>query len=200
MFIFLGILLTVLGFTVIVTIHELGHYFAARAVGVRVHEFGIGIPPRVKTLRVDSRGTHWTLNVLPIGGFVRLEGEEGHSRQSDSLGSRPLWARLFVLLAGVSANFLLAIVLIAFTLPFLDRPLALNTRFPELSQSVLFPTVEEAKSMLWITQSPGVIAAPVSDDVPFARAGGRRGDIIIEWNGQSVTDAATLKKWVSQYS
>src|SRR6187549_4132033 len=60
----------------LVVIHELGHFLAARAAGVRVLEFGIGFPPRAKVMR--SKGeTLYTLNWLPIGGFVKLEGEDG---------------------------------------------------------------------------------------------------------------------------
>ena len=57
-------------------IHELGHFVTARLAGVRVLEFGVGFPPRAKVLR--SKGeTLYTLNWLPIGGFVKLEGEDG---------------------------------------------------------------------------------------------------------------------------
>ena len=59
-------------FSVVVYVHELGHFWVARKVGVRVDEFGIGIPPKAKTLFRDKKGTEYTLNWLPIGGFVRL--------------------------------------------------------------------------------------------------------------------------------
>ena len=63
----------------LVVIHEFGHFVVARRAGVRVHEFGIGFPPRAATSYTDKKGTAYTLNWLPIGGFVRLEGEEGES-------------------------------------------------------------------------------------------------------------------------
>ncbi len=59
-------------------LHELGHFVMARRAGVRVHEFGIGFPPRAAILH-RGKETIYTLNWLPIGGFVRLEGEEGES-------------------------------------------------------------------------------------------------------------------------
>ena len=65
----------------LVVIHELGHFVTARLASVRVLEFGIGFPPRAKVLRSEGE-TLWTLNWLPIGGFVRLEGEDGDSRRS----------------------------------------------------------------------------------------------------------------------
>jgi len=95
----------------IVLIHELGHYLTARALDVRVLEFGIGFPPRAKVLR--SKGeTLWTLNWLPIGGFVRLEGEDGEAANDPrSFSAKPLGARLAILVAGVGMNIALAFVI-----------------------------------------------------------------------------------------
>ena len=61
---------------ILVVIHELGHFFTARLANVRVLEFGVGFPPRAKVLR-NKGETLYTLNWLPIGGFVKLEGEDG---------------------------------------------------------------------------------------------------------------------------
>ena len=94
----------------IVLVHELGHYLTAKALNVRVLEFGIGFPPRAKVLR--SKGeTLWTLNWLPIGGFVRLEGEDGDAADDPrSFAAQPLRARLAILVAGVVMNIVLAFV------------------------------------------------------------------------------------------
>jgi regulator of sigma E protease len=91
----------------LVVLHELGHFVAARIAGVRIHEFGIGFPPRALILRRGSE-TVYTLNWLPIGGFVRLEGEDGESEDPRSFVRQPLRTRLLILLAGVAMNFLLA--------------------------------------------------------------------------------------------
>src|SRR5437867_3673706 len=95
----------------IVLVHELGHYLTAKALGVRVLEFGIGFPPRARVLR--SKGeTLWTLNWLPIGGFVRLEGEDGDAADDPrSFAAKPLRVRLVILVAGVAMNIALAFVL-----------------------------------------------------------------------------------------
>lgn len=97
----------------LVVLHELGHFVAARMAGVRVHEFGIGFPPRALILRRGPE-TVYTLNWLPIGGFVRLEGEDGDSEDPRSFVRQPLRTRLLILLAGVAMNFLLAWVIFAF--------------------------------------------------------------------------------------
>jgi regulator of sigma E protease len=94
----------------LVVIHELGHFFMARFFGIRVLEFGVGFPPRARVLR--SKGeTLYTLNWLPIGGFVRLEGEDGDSEDPRSFSVQRLWKKLVVLVAGVGMNLLLAFVI-----------------------------------------------------------------------------------------
>ncbi len=97
----------------LVVLHELGHFIAARMAGVRVHEFGVGFPPRALILH-RGKETVYTLNWLPIGGFVRLEGEDGDSEDPRSFVRQPLRTRLLILLAGVAMNFLLAWVIFSF--------------------------------------------------------------------------------------
>ena len=95
----------------LVVIHEVGHFVAARVAGVRVLEFGIGFPPRAKVLR--SKGeTLYTLNWLPIGGFVKLEGEDGDKATDPrAFSSKSLPVRLGILVSGVVMNVLLAFVI-----------------------------------------------------------------------------------------
>jgi regulator of sigma E protease len=99
---------------VMIMAHELGHFFVARAWRIRIDEFGIGFPPRLATL-FTSRGTRFTLNWIPLGGFVRPAGEDDPS-VPDGLAAASRLARATVLLAGPLANFLLAFV--AFTAAF----------------------------------------------------------------------------------
>ncbi|MBA2701710.1 MAG: RIP metalloprotease [Chloroflexi bacterium] len=102
---FLGIL------GALVVIHELGHFVVARLARVRVLEFGVGFPPRARVLR--SKGeTLYTLNWLPIGGFVKLEGEDGDMADDPrSFSVQPLPIKLLILVAGVAMNVLLAFVI-----------------------------------------------------------------------------------------
>nr|MDQ3044462.1 site-2 protease family protein [Chloroflexota bacterium] len=62
---------------VLILVHEIGHFVTARMVGVKVEEFGIGIPPRVKGWK--RSGVIWSINAIPFGGFVRVLGEDGRS-------------------------------------------------------------------------------------------------------------------------
>jgi regulator of sigma E protease len=108
----LGVLATLVLFVVVlgslVLIHELGHFITARLAGIRVLEFGIGFPPRAKVLR-SSGETLYTLNWLPIGGFVKLEGEDGDDTSDPrSFSNASLPKRVVILLAGVAMNLFLA--------------------------------------------------------------------------------------------
>jgi regulator of sigma E protease len=105
------IVLFILILGALVVIHELGHFVTARLSGVRVLEFGIGFPPRAKVLR--SKGeTIYTLNWLPLGGFVKLEGEDGNDADDPrSFSAQGLLKKLTILVAGVAMNVLLAIVI-----------------------------------------------------------------------------------------
>jgi regulator of sigma E protease len=106
-----GAITVVLFFVVLgllVLIHELGHFVVARLAGVRVLEFGIGFPPRAKVLR-SSGETLYTLNWLPIGGFVKLEGEDGDAKGDPrSFSAQTLPIRLVILVSGVVMNVVLA--------------------------------------------------------------------------------------------
>jgi len=101
--------------TLLIIIHEFGHFYAARKAGVIVEEFGFGLPPLAKTLFV-SGGTKFTLNWIPFGGFVRLKGETAITQQDltapGSFHRASISARVVILAAGVFMNFVLAIVLL----------------------------------------------------------------------------------------
>ena len=93
----------------VVLVHEWGHFISARRAGIVVTEFGFGYPPRLKTLAIRD-GVEYTLNAIPVGGFVRMLGEEDPS-EPGSFASKSAWVRIRTLLAGSAMNLVLAAVL-----------------------------------------------------------------------------------------
>ena len=104
-------LIFIVVFAGVVFVHELGHFLVARLLKVEVEEFGFGLPPRILTL-FHWRGTEFTLNWLPIGGFVRPRGENDPNVPG-GLAAAPPWTRLGVLFAGPFMNLLLGVAAFA---------------------------------------------------------------------------------------
>jgi regulator of sigma E protease len=100
----------------LILIHEFGHFFSARMCGVKVEEFGIGIPPRLKGWM--WKNVLWSVNLIPFGGFVRVKGEDGANTDSDSMNAKPPHQRAFFLAAGAGMNLLLAVVLMTIVVGF----------------------------------------------------------------------------------
>lgn len=98
--------------SVLVLAHEWGHYFTARRLKMGVEEFGLGYPPRLFSWKSKKTGVRWSLNLIPIGGFVKIEGENGDECKGDgeSFCKRPIWQRFVVLVAGVAMNVVAAVV------------------------------------------------------------------------------------------
>jgi regulator of sigma E protease len=134
----MGVVGTVAAFlailVVLVLVHELGHFIVAKRARITVQEFGIGFPPRLASIM--WRGTRYSVNAIPLGGFVKMLGEDGDLElqrlRQEGMGEteiahamkgafnrKPIWVRLTVLLAGVVMNFLLAAALfsVAVSLP-----------------------------------------------------------------------------------
>ena len=104
----MSILLLIAMLVVLIVVHELGHFTAAKLLGVRVEEFGIGYPPRAFLIAI-YKGTQYTVNWLPFGGFVRLLEEDGMERpearpRGGSFATATKWRQALILLAGVIAN------------------------------------------------------------------------------------------------
>jgi regulator of sigma E protease len=94
---------------VLIFVHELGHFFAARRCGVKVEEFGIGLPPRLfGWVRND---VIWSINMIPFGGFVRVKGEDADDMSPDSMNAKSPLQRAFFLAAGAGMNVLFAVLL-----------------------------------------------------------------------------------------
>lgn len=151
----------ILVLTPIILIHELGHFVAARLSGIKVDEFGIGFPPRAVKL-FERGGTIYSLNWIPVGGFVRPAGEDD-ATVPGGLAAASKKARFFTLISGAGANFIFALVL--FWIAFMIGP----PRFDVSIQEV-------------IPDSPAMQAGLLTGDI-ISEINGREvtgSDIVIE--------------------
>ena len=153
------------GLAILIIIHESGHYLAARLVKVDVEEFGIGFPPRILKL-FDAGGTQFTLNWIPLGGFVRLKGENDPNVPGGLAAANP-WARLVVLFAGPVMNLALGVVLAIILFYNLGEPVLNKVQVQSIS--------------------PGS---------PAEQADLQVGDLLVKIDGQPVTGVDQLQKLI----
>ena len=132
---FLNILYAILIFGVLIFVHELGHLLAAKATGVKVNGFSLGLGPRLCGFKIGE--TDYNLRLLPIGGACMMEGEDEDSVEPRAFKNKPLWARFVVIVAGSAMNFLFGfIVIIALLLPKAQMVTNVVDSFPaELGES-----------------------------------------------------------------
>ncbi len=123
----LSVIAFVVIFSLLILIHELGHFTVARRCGIKVTEFGLGLPPRLWGFKPKKSETLYSINAIPFGGFVRLYGEDSHSakvlKDKKSFAAQKPWKKMAVVVAGVLMNFLLAFVLLTIGLTWGMQPL-----------------------------------------------------------------------------
>jgi len=187
MTIFFGILLAITIFSIIVFFHELGHFSMAKKFGVKVEEFGIGIPPRAITLTKDKSGTAYTLNWLPIGGFVKMKWEEINEsgiHDHDSLAHKNFWQQSCVILAWVCMNFLLAFIVFSTLFMIGVEPLGINSKIQTTTETKLIPSFDEA-IRIGLVKVDGIMLSPMSGSIA-EKWGMRENDILISINDKTI--------------
>ena len=105
------ILIAILAFGILIFVHEMGHFVAAKSCGVKVLEFAMGMGPQILHRQVGE--TDYSLRLLPIGGFCAMEGEDEDSEDPRSFSAQPLWKKLIILVAGAAMNFLMGFLITA---------------------------------------------------------------------------------------
>jgi regulator of sigma E protease len=194
-------LITALTFIIIlgilVLVHELGHFISARFFGVRAEEFGFGLPPRAigwvkndagKWQRVkasdqaeDYERTVWSLNWLPIGGFVKIKGEDGEGEtNSDSFSGKKIWQRFIMLFAGVFMNFVFCFLLLT---------VGFASGIPTM--------IDDVPSAGLNLKNEKVQVISLSADSPAAKADVSIGDTIYLVNGEAVTTIKDLQEKIN---
>lgn len=147
-------------------VHEFGHFFAAKKFGIRVDEFGFGFPPKIFGKKFGE--TEYTLNALPLGGFVKIYGENPDEENttgpdaSRSFVNKPRWQQALVLFAGIFANVILAWLLLSFGF---------------LSSGIPVPVADAPDS--YVLQNVHLVIMSVSKNSPAYVAGIKSGDKII---------------------
>jgi len=151
------IVATVFVLGLLVLVHEIGHFVTARLTGMGVREFGIGFGPALASKKVGD--TVYSLNLVPLGGFVKIAGMDPDEEQTaESYGSKPIWARMIVIAAGSIMNFLLPVL--------------------------LFFIVLLGSGVNQVSENP--IIGGILPDRPAARAGIAVGDRIVAVNGEKI--------------
>lgn len=171
----------VLLFSLLVILHEWGHYMAARRGGVTVEEFGVGFPPKI--WGVVKRGVLYSVNLLPLGGFVRLKGEDGDDTSKGSFGAAKIGTKTKILLAGVVMNLLTAVVL------FYGLAVTGMPGLGNLEPSFLARTY---------AQEPKLVVADVSKDSPAAAAGIKNGEYIVSANDNALATNDDLRNFTKE--
>lgn len=171
-----GILIGLLILTLLVVVHELGHAIAAIRSGVVVEEFGIGFPPTVFRKKLKN-GINFSINLLPLGGFVKLKGENDSASKKGDYGAATFAQKTKILFAGVFANWLVAIVLIS-SLSLFGLPKILPNQFfiPSDTTEVIQP----------------VEIIDLNKNYPAEKAGLKAGDKIVRFAGQEVPSVNRL--------
>ena len=198
-------------FSVLILIHELGHFFTAILSGVKVEEFGLGFPPRAKIL-TKRKGVIYSLNWIPLGGFVRMLGQDDFSAENTlknffakgSFASQKLWKRMLIIVAGVLMNFLLAYVLLTavFRVGFYPLAIVPNDRININSYLIMREDFAKQEGVLVFREdlatNPGVRIVEVLKDSLAEKMAFQKDDLIQQINSVDVLEPADVIKMTAE--
>ena len=173
----LGIIIGLLVLVFLVVIHELGHAVVAKRNGVVVEEFGVGFPPKAWGKKLKN-GVLFTLNWLPLGGFVKLQGENDSASKKGDYGAATFWQKTKILFAGVAVNWVAAVILLMI--------LAWTTGIPKI-----IPDQFSVSSDTTVVTTPVQIGTLV-EGYPAEKAGLESRDKIIRFAGEPIASTQEL--------
>ncbi len=164
-------ILTIIAFVVIfsllILVHEFGHFIVAKKCGIKVEEFGMGLPPKIWGYKPKHSDTTYTINAIPFGGFVRLYGEDTRDAKllkvSNSYAAKPAWMKIAVVVAGVMMNFILAFVLLTIGFWFGIQPLIVDDH--DLQKAIDSGVMQLQEGMIVKTDGENRIGFQTGDKV-----------------------------------
>ena len=179
-----GIIIGLISLTFLVAVHELGHALVAKKNGVKLKEYAVGFPPRIKSFRTKTnkilpKSTKISIGVIPLGGFVRLKGEHDSDSKKGDYGSASFWSKTQILFAGVAMNWLVAFVIFTI-LSIFGMPKLISNQFYLSSDAQI--------------SGGGVQVSQVSNDSPAQKAGLNKNDTLLEFNGQKVENSTKIRQ------
>jgi len=198
---FLTIVIFIIMLAVLVFVHESGHFIVAKKSGMKVDEFGFGFPPRIAGIQkvkgkykwvwghrqpMDTEQTVYSINWIPLGGFVKIVGENNEAEDDPrSFINRPFWGRFFTLIAGVVMNIVLAwaIFSVGYTI---GLPVAVDTK-ADIPAHATF-------------SQPQIAILDVQAGLPADKAGVKPNDIIVTVDGQHFTQISDIQKYVNAHA
>lgn len=240
----LWIIVAILMFSFIILAHEYWHFKTARIFWVKVYEFWLGIPPKAKKIFTDKKWTNYTLNWLPLWGFVKLAWENIHTfkvydedwnlfnnedleqairdwkkifddkweeipvwnveeikslldenNSPESLLNKPAWQQAIVILAWVTMNFILAIIVFSILFFVWVKPIGINSKIETNLDIKIIPTIEQAKKDWLIIKKEWIIVSPVDWSVA-QKAWLQKNDIITKINSEKIQDIKKFQEIV----
>lgn len=178
-----GVIIGIIVLTILVVIHELGHGLVAKKHGVIVEEFGIGFPPRAWSKKIPrsilGENVEYSVNWLPLGGFVKLQGEHDAADKKGDYGAATFWQKTQILLAGVAMNWLTAAALLSILATFGIPNILQNQFYVPTDAQIISQPVE------LVSVTPGL---------PAAKAGLQQGDKLLRVNGAPLENAQALSE------
>jgi len=176
-------------FSFVVLIHELWHFSAARKFWVKVEEFWLWLPPRAKKLFVDKKWTLFSINWLPLWGFVKLKWESLESLKDkndpEALINKPAWQQSIIILAWVFMNFLLASIIFSILFFIWLKPIWINTQIETDLDLKLIPTYEQAIDSGILIKKEGVLLWPLKDSIA-EKAWLQANDLLLKINNNKI--------------
>ena len=171
-----GIIVGLVVLVALVVLHELGHAIVARRNGVVVEEFGIGFPPKAWAKKLKN-GVVFTLNWLPLGGFVKLQGEHDAATKKGDYGAATFWQKTKILFAGVVINWLTAVILLT-VLAIVGLPKIIPNQFTIPGDTTIVSTPVQLGAL--------------TEGYPAEKAGLQSGDKIISFAGEPIESTQEL--------